>query len=134
MYFYHNCRNQVRLAQWLQLRYQVICMKIITKLIWEWTSTYHERNNNWKHCRLITISTINQTKIQHDFHDMSTSNALWIMYCFVTELHILTNRLMPTVIGKSAFSSTAKFQALTFRAWKNEEHFWKLNFPSRLKT
>ena len=60
-----------------------------------------------------------------------TSNALCIMYCFVTVQNftsrqcdkILTNRLMPTVIGKSAFSSTAKFQALTFRAWKNEEHF-----------
>ena len=53
------------------------------------------------------------------------------MYCFVTVQNftsrqcdkILTNRLMPTVIGKSAFSSTAKFQALTFRAWKNEEHY-----------
>ena len=56
------------------------------------------------------------------------------MYCFVTKLHmkcdkIPTNRLMPTVIGKSAFSSTAKFQALTFRARKKEEAFLKIELP-----
>jgi hypothetical protein len=36
---------------------------------------------------------------------------------------------MPTVIDKSAFSSTAKFQALTFRARKKEEAFLKIELP-----
>ena len=71
-------------------------------------------------------------------HDLKCT--LNVQHCIVTELHIkcdkiLTNRLMPTVIGKSAFSSTAKFQALTLKCTekRRRREFLKIELPFKVE-